>query len=323
MKLTAIAPWFGGKRTLAPTIVQQLGKHSYYFEACAGSMAVLLAKKPSSHETVCDLHGALTNLAWCVQEEETAVQLFNRLQRMLYSEENYKASKDWLADNEQLCGGPDCADLPDIDWAYHYFIASWMGRNGFAGTARANYQLATRWTPNGGSGPLRFRNAVDSIPAWCERLRNVLILRRDLFEVMPKVDDLPSVAIYADPPYFPETRGGKCFANPGQISRNGYLHEFDGLVDFTEDSKDKRKPIRKITKHELLALMLRRFKKARVVVSYYASPLLEQLYPGWTVIDCSRHKHLHVQNKRGSGRKEAPEVLLVNGPVFSGNGELF
>ena len=31
-EITAIAPWFGGKRTLAPKIVQQLGKHTQYFE---------------------------------------------------------------------------------------------------------------------------------------------------------------------------------------------------------------------------------------------------------------------------------------------------
>lgn len=41
MKLKSILPWFGGKRTLAPRIVDELGEHSYYFEACAGSMAVL------------------------------------------------------------------------------------------------------------------------------------------------------------------------------------------------------------------------------------------------------------------------------------------
>ena len=39
MKIRALAPWFGGKRTLAPAIVQQLGKHTQYFEPFCGSMA--------------------------------------------------------------------------------------------------------------------------------------------------------------------------------------------------------------------------------------------------------------------------------------------
>ena len=296
MKLTALVPWMGSKRTLAPEIVRQLGPHQYYFEGCAGSMSVLLAKEPSEHECVCDLHGAMTNLALCVEMEETADKLYRRLSRVLYSDVLYLKSKDWLNEagddyEGQQIGMPDEGGIqapfsyPDLDWAYHYFIASWMGRNGVAGTARINYQIATRWTQGGGSGPLRFQNAVESIPAWCERLRNVHILRRDLFDVLPKIEDAPGVAIYCDPPYLTET----------VASNSRYLCDFS-----PED-------------HQRLADMLRAFKRARIVVSYYDHPSLDLLYEGWTKLDCSRHKHLHTQNKRGSKRTDAPEVLLVNG----------
>ena len=39
-----------------------------------------------------------------------------------------------------------------------------------------------------------------------------------------------------------------------------------------------------------------------------------------TILDMSRQKHLHVQNKRGMGRgmASAPEVLLINGPAIGG-----
>lgn len=296
MLINSIAPWFGSKRTMAPEIVRQLGRHSYYFEACAGSMAVLFAKDPTEHETVCDLHGALTNLAWCAQRDDVAEGLYERLQRVLYDDELYLASKTWLADNERVLIGAQerSADDPDPEWAYHYFIASWMGRNGVAGTARINYQIATRWTKGGGSGPGRFRAAVESIPAWHDRLRNVHVLRRDVFAVLPKLQDDAALAVYADPPYLPETVAGN--------SRY--------LCDFSPDD------------HRRLAEQLRRFRKARVVVSYYASPCLAGLYPGWTVLDCSRHKHLHVQNGRGTGRKEVPEILLVNGPAAEGLGKV-
>ncbi len=295
MKITAISPWFGSKRTLAPSIVHQLGRHSYFLECPCGSMSVLLAKEPSEHETAVDLHGALTNLALVLQTESLAVQLFNRLQRAMYGDAVYRISKIWLGHYESHFEDGNYPPDPNIDWAYHYFIASWMGRNGVAGTARVNYQMAVRWTKGGGSGPLRFRNAVDSIPDWCERLRNVLILRKDCFEVLEKVQDDIGVAIYSDPPYL-----------PGTVSGNSkYLH------DFTEAN------------HRQLAEMLGRFKKARVVLSYYDAPELAALYPDWTKIDCSRQKHLHVQNKRGTGRKEAPEVLLVNGPAFGEREGLF
>ena len=75
--------------------------------------------------------------------------------------------------------------------------------------------------------------------------------------------------------------------------------------------------------HIRLAEMAKRFTRARVVISYYDSPRLEELYPGWTKVDYSRHKHLHVQNKRGSTRQEAPEVLLINGDEIQEKNGLF
>jgi len=64
MKIKAIAPWFGGKRNLAPRIVELLGKHRVYWEPFCGSMAVLMAKLPCVMETVNDLHADLINLAF-------------------------------------------------------------------------------------------------------------------------------------------------------------------------------------------------------------------------------------------------------------------
>jgi DNA adenine methylase len=86
MTTKAIAPWFGGKRTMAPDIVRQLGKHVQYFEPFCGSMAVLFAKEPSRAETVNDLHRDLINLAKVLQDETAAVQLYNRLQRTIFDE---------------------------------------------------------------------------------------------------------------------------------------------------------------------------------------------------------------------------------------------
>ena len=43
-KITAISPWYGSKRILAPRIVELLGDHKMYYEPFCGSMAVLLAK---------------------------------------------------------------------------------------------------------------------------------------------------------------------------------------------------------------------------------------------------------------------------------------
>lgn len=290
-KIGAIAPWFGGKRTMADDVVCELGKHTQYFEPFCGAMAVLFAKQPSQKETVNDLHGDLINLAEIIQFETTAEILYDRLQRTLFCEDILDQAKSHLE-------AVPANDLRSrIDRAYWYFIASWMGRNGTAGTARLDYQMAVRWTKGGGSPTVRFKNAMESLPNWHRRLSNVVILSRDAFKIMDRFEDVAGTAIYVDPPYCDETRSKGSIKN----GRGGkYLHEFDHLTD-----------------HDRLAEILRGYRKARVVVSYYDCERIRELYSGWTFIDHTRQKHLHAQNGRGSRPKKAPELLIMNGPSFA------
>jgi len=154
---------------------------------------------------------------------------------------------------------------------------------------------------------MRFRNAADSIPAWHERLRNVVILRRDAFSIIDRFEDDPGTAIYADPPYAAETRDN--LTESGKSAGGGggtYLHEFshhrgDGL--FGEGDE-----------HARLARALRAYKRARIVVSAYECPRYRELYRGWTFVQHTRQKHLHAQNGRGARPKDAPEILIINGP---------
>lgn len=209
MKITAISPWYGCKRTLAPRIIAELGPHANYFEPFCASLSIILAKEPAKQETVCDLHREVTNLAWILQDARTAAALYDRLTRTLFCEELLIESREVLL----RC------DADPEERAYWFFIHSWAGRNGTAGSARMNFKIAVRWTSGGGSPTIRFRNAIESIPAWHDRLRNVVVLNRDAFDVIPRIPDEPGVAIYCDPPYLHSTRSGD---NDG-----GYLHDFD------------------------------------------------------------------------------------------------
>jgi DNA adenine methylase len=287
MAIKALAPWFGSKRGLACRIVEALGDHRYYCEPFCGSLAVLLAKPPAQHEVACDLHGDLTNLAWVLQAEATASWLFGELSRTLADEELFRRSASALKTTL-------IADHPELIRAYHFMVASWLGRSGEIGTSpqQRGHNLAVRWTPGGGPTAKRFRSAIESIPAWCQRLRNVLILRRDGFEVLAKLSDEPGVAVYADPPYPREVLAGDA----------RYEHDFqhDGSIFGTDD-------------HARLAERLRAFQQARVVVSCYDCERYRQLYEGWSVIDCTTTKHMPNAAARGSqGAEPAREVLFVN-----------
>lgn len=277
--ITAIAPWFGGKRTMAPLIVRELGTHHTYWEPFCGSMAVLLAKPKSRSEIVNDLHRDLVNLARVIQHEQLGPKLYRRLRRVFQSEAAFKTAKEGLRG--------EFADVdPCIERAHDYFLASWQGMNGVGGTAACNVQIARRFTSGGGDSAVRWRGAVNSIPQFRRRLAGVQVLNADGIELCERIEDLQGTVIYADPPYL--KKGAR------------YVHDFDSAG------------------HSRLAAALRRFKKTRVVVSYYADEKLSELYPGWTLLEIDATKGLVNQGKRGSGgATKAPEVLLINGPSFA------
>jgi DNA adenine methylase len=275
MRVTSLAPWFGAKRTMAARIVAELGPHSVYWETFCGSMAVLMAKPPCHLETVNDLHDDLINLARIIQDPEDGAIFYRRARRILCHETLRIEAK--AAIQSQPCDGT-------IERALQYFIESWLGRNGVAGTPSYNNGFCRRFTGNGGSPAVRLQSCVASIPAWRRRLARVCVCKADAFDLLDKIDDAPGVVIYCDPPYM--TKGAR------------YVHDFaDG-------------------DHQRLATALNRFRRTRVVVSYYADPRLDGLYPSprWTHRRHDVSKAMGHQGRRGVNDVRAIEVLLLNGP---------
>lgn len=302
MAITAIAPWFGAKRFMADVIVAELGAHVSYFEPFCGSMAVLMRKPPARMETVNDLHGDLVNLARVVRDPTLGPMLYRRLRRTLMAKGILEESARVLADMHDPVGGErgpqrrtgqrtPAPEKPDLERAYHYFVCAWMGRNGVAGTHSYNNGFCARYTKSGGTASTRWGSAVNSIPAWRRRLAGVTIDHRDGFEMLEKIEDAAGVAVYLDPPYV--EKGAT------------YVHDFDP------------------GDHARLAALAGRFGRSRVVISYYDHAVLRELYSAdrWTFIDCSAPKAMVNQGRRDGGEKVvAPEVLIVNGPAYSGGG---
>jgi DNA adenine methylase len=287
MKIKALAPWFGGKRTLAPRIVAELGPHDRFFDPFCGSMAVLMAKPAVKLEMVNDMHGDLINLALVVRHELLGPRLFRMLRRTLFHEELAAQAvhelEHWWGAHvqdppEAGIGKFDAGGIgPDTERAYWYFVASWFARNGFGGTVGGEIGFCLRYTDSGGDPVVRFRAAVNSIAGWRRRLESVTITRRDGFEVLDKIPDAEGVAVYVDPPYVEKSA--------------------EYVFDFSADD------------HGRLREALRRFKKARVVVSYYDCDRVRELYRSWRFVDCAMDKAT-AHGSRGSAK--SPEVLIVN-----------
>jgi DNA adenine methylase len=238
-------------------------------------MAVILLKKPCEMETVNDLNGDLINLARVIQDREMAFELYDKLARTLYSEDIFgEAKQRWIS-------ATDVNSKMELQRAYDFFIASWMGLNGVSGTERNNYKFAMRWCRGGGQGTKRWQSVVESIPAWHKRLRDVVILRRDAFKIIDNIRDEEGVAIYCDPPYFEKSAK--------------YVHDFED-----ED-------------HNRLAESLRRFQKSNVIVSYYDCPQVRWLYEGFKLRTICKSGSGLRNAIRGDKKKPTQgEVLLLN-----------
>lgn len=301
MPISALVPWFGSKRTLAPRIVAEGGPHKVYWDVFCGSLATLFAKPLCTMETVNDLHGDLINLARVVQDDTLAPRLFERMSRTAMHEDlMHDAAERYRARGN--VPAPADPGSPDFQRAEDYLLCSWLGRNGVAGTQSYNQGFCVRYTANGGHSAKRFRSAVDSIPAWWDRLRNVTILNRNARGLLESIEDAPGTFLYLDPPYI--EKGAT------------YVHDFaSATVDDAAGLWQGDIPMT----HEELARLARRFKKTRVVVSYYDHPRVRRLYEGWTFVECPMRKSLVNQSSRNRtvAPSVAPELLIVNGPSYT------
>lgn len=193
MTTTAIKPpmtYYGGKTRLAPAIAALLPAHDHYVEPFAGSLAVLLAKKPSRMETVNDLDELLMTF-WRVLRDQP-----DELARVCALTPHSRA--------EYLTARSDETGLTDIERARRVWIQIAQGRGG---TLRA-----TGWRmyvdPAGTSwGMPRYLEAyVDRMAAAAERLHRVSLESSPAIDIVRRYGGSDECCLYVDPPYLSSTR---------------------------------------------------------------------------------------------------------------------
>ncbi|QSI49978.1 DNA adenine methylase (plasmid) [Thermobispora bispora] len=192
-------PYYGGKQSIARQIVQRFPAHEHYVEPFAGSLAVLLAKKPSPHETVNDISRALMRF-WRVLRDRP-----DDLERACALTPHSRAEyEDALA--------VDLATVEDdLECARLVWVLLTQGR---AGTLRS-----TGWrhyqSPAGSSTsmPRYLKGYIARIAAVAERLAAVSLECRPALEVIQDYGRYDEVLLYVDPPYL------------GTVRSRNYQHE--------------------------------------------------------------------------------------------------
>lgn len=239
--------YFGGKLMLAERIAALLPEHKHYVEPFAGSLAVLLAKRPSPMETVNDLDGNLMNF-WRILRDRPG-----DLERACALTPHSRAEHE---DAFTLDGD-------DLERARKVWVLLTQGRGGHLPPKRSGWRHYQDPRGSSGSMPGYLRTYAGRMAPAVERLMRVSLECRPATEVIERYGRHEGCLIYADPPYLASVRTLNLSTGKGRGRGPDYACELR-----TDDE------------HRELAGPLRA-ARAAVVLSGYDSPLYAELFGDW------------------------------------------
>lgn len=268
-------PYVGGKWRMAKWIISHFPPaYKMYVEPFAGTGAVLLSLRHNvEREVLNDADDSILNL---MEVARTQPELLAAHLTMLpYSRQLYRR---WRY--QYLKHHGSWLQLTDLERAVQFYYLMHTTFSGWLSMENAGFHHHHKTT--GPWAPATFRRALDNIPQAAERLGLVQLECMDFEKVIRKYDG-PETLFYCDPPY----GGTRHFMQ----RHNQYYAR-----DWTED--DTRR----------LAALLTACD-ARVVLSDYDTPLLNELYGGWRRDAKDVHVSSDFHHQTGSRRQE---VLLMN-----------
>nr|WP_206422333.1 DNA adenine methylase [Mycobacteroides abscessus] len=187
-------PYFGGKAWLSPRLAAVLPAHKHYVEVCGGSLAVLLAKKPSKQETVNDLDQVLMTF-WRVLRDRPG-----DLERVCSLTPHSRA--------ERALAQEISSDLDELEVARRVFVALTQGRSGSLTRTGWRHDLRPVSTPM----PVTLQRYAGRIGQAAKRIQKVSLECRPAVELVEAYGGDRGNLLYVDPPYIVDKgirRGGE------------------------------------------------------------------------------------------------------------------
>ncbi|NIL59659.1 DNA adenine methylase [Salinispora arenicola] len=182
--------YYGSKASIAEQIVRHLPEHEHYVEPYAGSLAVLLAKRPSKLETVNDLDGELVTF-WRVCRDRP-----DDLERVTDLTPHARAEHD--------NAHQPAAD--EVEIARRVWVRLTQGRTGTLRRTGWRHYIDPGGTSM--SMPAYLDAYRRRLPPAADRLRAVSLEARPALDVIAAYGQHPDALLYVDPPYPRHTRTG-------------------------------------------------------------------------------------------------------------------
>jgi DNA adenine methylase len=203
--------YYGGKQTLAKTILGLIPPHRLYCEPFLGGAAVFFAKEPSKVEIINDTNGELINFYEVLQRDFTALE--KEVAITLHSRDRHRQAR-------VIYENPDMFDRIKRAWAVRLLANGSYGCMpdggfGYDRTGGASKKLANK----------RASFSVD----YAARLQRVQIECCDALKII-RSRDVTDAFFYLDPPYVGTDQG----------HYDGYTQEdFDALLGVPEGIQGK------------------------------------------------------------------------------------
>jgi len=202
--------YWGGKQRLVPKILPLIPDHRIYVEPFCGGATLLFAKGKKVvsstrfyKEVINDTNCHITNFFSVLRDPVKAPRLLEVLALTPYSKGEHT-----------LCKSKNFHTDDDVEWARQFFFNI---STSFFGKMDNSFQYS-KHSENAGNN---FKNQIQRLTPYTERLRDVLVLNKDALAVIKEWDS-PFTVFYCDPPY-PNTDGGHY---------DGYTQtDFENLLD--------------------------------------------------------------------------------------------
>lgn len=284
MKLPSPITWIGGKSRLLShllPLLQPAQGENCYVEPFGGSGVVMMNKVPHASETYNDMDGELINLFRTIRDPDGVVHLWWELINTPYSRLEFGEAID-----ETKRFSPE----NPVKRAARFVISCRQRFGGGQPGTRRDTDRSWGLTFESGRGMndcvSRWLSTMLHLPAIHQRMSTVVIDNQDAIRCVKQWDS-PATLFYCDPPYVGAEQYYKGGFGPNQ--------------------------------HKALAEALNS-AQGRVVLSYYAHPAVEQLYPAerWRKLEIKTRTTACGNKRRTAGKAGVKaqtgrtEWILVN-----------
>lgn len=270
--------YYGGKSSLAPTIVSYFPAHKIYVEVFGGSAAVLLYKPRSEIEVYNDAYSTIVNFFRILRDQPE--DLIEYLRLMPTSREEHAFGYEHMDDDK----------MDAIRRAAYFYTTIAQSISGKL-TSRS-WRVARSIDP-----AKQFQTGVEKLYAVGERLLGVVIEHYTWQKVMD-LYDTEDTLFYCDPPYHPDTRS----------SSNIYRVEMDSVdhIAFLQTLREcKGKVLLSGYSHPIYDQMLSEWRAVRynVLASSTARTRANDLV-GKNVMDEDNYREEIIWIKPGSEKQQ-------------------